>query len=145
MVSTRLAGRRHGIHRSDAVSHTFLLNLDCKADVRHRQEDDITKIQYKRRAQSFYLSSLETIFAAHQQLAHPTPTRAAPTGAFSSRFVTVCLTGSEEGGVDILAFQVTEQAVAMVQADMIEASVDPGTVRVKREEGDRYVPDVFYR
>jgi nuclear protein localization family protein 4 len=40
---------------------------------------------------------------------------------------------------------VTEQAVAMVQADMIEASVDPGTVRVKREEGDRYVPDVFYR
>lgn len=127
------------------MSHTFLLNLDCKADVRHRQEDDITKIQYKRRAQSFYLSSLETIFAAHQQLAHPTPTRAAPTGAFSSRFVTVCLTGSEEGGVDILAFQVTEQAVAMVQADMIEASVDPGTVRVKREEGDRYVPDVFYR
>ncbi|KAI5449687.1 nuclear protein localization protein 4 [Naganishia albida] len=108
------------------------------------QEDDITKIQYKRHAQSFYLSSLETIFAAHQQLAHPTPTRSSPTGAFSSRFATVCLTGSEEGGVDILAFQVTEQAVAMVQADMIEASVDPGTVRVKREEGDRYVPDVFY-
>ncbi|KAJ9102892.1 hypothetical protein QFC19_004622 [Naganishia cerealis] len=108
------------------------------------QEDDITKIQYKRHAQSFYLSSLETIFAARQQLAHPTATRSSPTGTFSSRFATVCLTGSEEGGVDILAFQVTEQAVAMVQADMIEPSVDPGTVRVKREEGERYVPDVFY-
>ncbi|KAJ9114021.1 hypothetical protein QFC22_005841 [Naganishia vaughanmartiniae] len=108
------------------------------------QEDDITKIQYKRHAQSFYLSSLETIFAAQQQLLHPTRTRSSPTGTFSSRFATVCLTGSEEGGVDILAFQVTEQAVAMVQADMIEPSVDPGTVRVKREEGARYVPDVFY-
>ncbi|KAJ9092349.1 hypothetical protein QFC21_006849 [Naganishia friedmannii] len=108
------------------------------------QEDDITKIQYKRHAQSFYLSSVETIFAAQQQLLHPTRTRSSPTGTFSSRFATVCLTGSEEGGVDILAFQVTEQAVAMVQADMIEPSVDPGTVRVKREEGARYVPDVFY-
>lgn len=44
-----------------------------------------------------------------------------------------------------MAFQVTEQAVAMVEADMIEASVDPGIVRVKREEGARYIPDVFHR
>ncbi|TFY76634.1 hypothetical protein EWM64_g7379 [Hericium alpestre] len=39
----------------------------------------------------------------------------------------------------------------MVQADMIEASVDPGIMRVKEEnrgeDGDatRYVPDVFFR
>lgn len=44
-----------------------------------------------------------------------------------------------------MAFQVTEQAVAMVEADMIEPSVDPGVVRVKREKGDRYIPDVFHR
>jgi nuclear protein localization family protein 4 len=90
------------------------------------------------------MSSLELIFAAHQQLAHPNPTRSSPTGTFSSRFVTCVLTGTQDGGIDILAFQATEQAVAMVQADMIEASVDPGTVRVKREEDARYVPDVFF-
>ncbi len=101
-------------------------------------------MQYKRHPQSFYMSSLELIFAAHQQLAHPNPTRSSPTGTFSSRFVTCVLTGTEDGGIDILAFQATEQAVAMVQADMIEASVDPGTVRVRREEGARYVPDVFF-
>lgn len=44
-----------------------------------------------------------------------------------------------------MAYQVTEQAVAMVQADMIEGSVKPGMMRVKKEEGSRYVPDVFYR
>jgi nuclear protein localization family protein 4 len=43
-----------------------------------------------------------------------------------------------------MAFQASEQAVAMVRADMIEASVDPGTVRVKKEEKSRYIPDVFY-
>lgn len=32
----------------------------------------------------------------------------------------------------------------MRQADMVEASVDPGTVRVKKEGKERYVPDVFY-
>lgn len=43
-----------------------------------------------------------------------------------------------------MAFQASEQAVAMVRADMIEASVEPGIVRVKKEEKKRYIPDVFY-
>jgi nuclear protein localization family protein 4 len=58
------------------------------------------------------------------------------------------LTATEEGQVDIAAYQASEQAVAMVEADMIEASVEPGIVRVKedeRTEGNaRYVPDVFF-
>ena len=43
-----------------------------------------------------------------------------------------------------MAFQASEQAVAMVAADMIEASVEPGMVRVKKEGAGRYIPDVFY-
>jgi nuclear protein localization family protein 4 len=88
---------------------------------------------------------LETIFSAQMQLLYPTATRSSPTGTYSSRFVTCVLTGDQSGGAEALAFQVAEQGVAMVQADMIEASVDPGTVRVKQEESTRYVPDVFYR
>ena len=63
--------------------------------------------------------------------------------------VTAVLTGTEDGGIDISAYQVSEQACAMVDADMIEASVDPGIVRVKEEDRSqdnaRYVPDVFFR
>ena len=112
-------------------------------------EEDRTKVTYKRHPQSFYLSSLEVIFAAIVQNANPTPSRASFTGKFGSRMVTAVLTGTEEGGIDIAAYQVSEQACAMVDADMIEASMDPGIVRVKEEDRGtdtaRYVPDVFFR
>lgn len=112
-------------------------------------EDDRTRNLYKRHPQSFFLSSLEAIFAAHIQNDHPTSSRSSPTGQFSSRMVTAVLTGTENGEIDIAAYQVSEQACAMVAADMIEASVDPGIVRVKEEdrstENARYVPDVFFR
>lgn len=112
-------------------------------------EEDRTKSVYKRHPDSFYLSSLEVIFAATLQLQNPTPSRSSVTGKFSSRLVTAVATATEEGGVDIAAYQVSEQACAMVEADMIEASVDPGIVRVKEEDRNensaRYVPDVFFR
>ncbi|OCH88601.1 polyubiquitin-tagged protein recognition complex Npl4 component [Obba rivulosa] len=111
--------------------------------------EDRTKVTYKRHPQSFFLSSLETIFAAHVQNANPTPSRSSPTGLFASRMITAVLTGTEDGGIDVSAYQVSEQACAMVDADMVEASVDPGIMRVKEEdrtqESARYVPDVFYR
>ena len=113
------------------------------------REDDRSKTVYKRHPQSFYLSSLEAIFAAHVQLANPTPSKSSRTGAFSSRMVTAILTGTEDGAIDVSAYQVTEQACAMVEADMIEASVDPGIMRVKEEDRStdnaRYIPDVFFR
>lgn len=111
--------------------------------------EDRSKNVYKRHPQSFFLSSLETAFAAHLQQLYPTPSRSSSTGVFASRLVTAVASATEEGGVDIAAYQVSEQACAMVDADMIEASVDPGTMLVKQEdrtEGSaRYVPDVFFR
>ncbi|KAH8835856.1 NPL4 family-domain-containing protein [Flagelloscypha sp. PMI_526] len=111
-------------------------------------EDDRTKSVYRRHPGSFSLSSLEAIFAATLQQKNSTPTRSSYSGTFSSRFVTACLTANKEGNVDILTFQVSQQAEAMVDADMIEASVDPGIVRVKEEDRSatsaRYVPDVFF-
>ena len=112
-------------------------------------EEDRTKNIYKRHPYSFYLSSLEVIFAARLQLENPTVSRSSTTGKFASRLVTAVATATEDGGVDINAYQVSEQACAMVDADMIEASVDPGIVRVKEEDRSenaaRYVPDVFFR
>ncbi|KAJ7101003.1 NPL4 family-domain-containing protein [Mycena crocata] len=111
-------------------------------------EEDRTKNVYKRHPGSFYMSSLEAIFAASMQKSNPTPSKSSPTGQFASRLVTAILTATEDGQVDIAAYQVSEQACAMVEADMIEASVDPGIVRVKEEDrtqgSARYVPDVFF-
>ncbi|KAF8559307.1 polyubiquitin-tagged protein recognition complex, Npl4 component [Imleria badia] len=112
-------------------------------------QDDRTKNVYKRHAQSYFVSSLEAIFSATIQNANPAPSRLSSSGAFGSRMVTAILTATEDGQVDISAYQVSEQACAMVAADMIEASVEPGIVRVKEEDRSqdsaRYVPDVFYR
>lgn len=111
--------------------------------------EDKTVNVYKRHPQSFFLAGLETIFAATVQRSNPTPSRSSPTGQFASRMVTAVLTGTEDGNIDISAYQVSEQACAMVEADMIEASLDPGIVRVKEEDRSvdsaRYVPDVFFR
>ncbi|OBZ79306.1 Nuclear protein localization protein 4 [Grifola frondosa] len=111
--------------------------------------EDKTKNVYKRHPQSFYLSCVEAIFAAHVQNANPTPSRSSFSGSFGSRMVTAVLTGTADGAIDVSAYQVSEQACAMVAADMIEASVEPGIVRVKEEDRSqdsaRYVPDVFFR
>ncbi|KAF4623437.1 hypothetical protein D9613_001678 [Agrocybe pediades] len=110
--------------------------------------EDRTKNVYKRHPQSFYLSSLEAIFAATLQKANPTPSKSSPNGQYASRLVTAVLTATEDGQIDVSAYQVSEQAVAMVDADMIEASVEPGIVRVKEESREqdsaRYIPDVFF-
>ncbi|KAL0576570.1 nuclear protein localization protein 4 [Marasmius crinis-equi] len=111
-------------------------------------EEDRTKNIYKRHSQSFLMSSLEAIFAATMQSRYPTASKSSPTGKFSSRLVTAILTATEDGQVDVSAYQVSEQAMAMVEADMIEASVDPGIVRLKEEDrtagSARYIPDVFF-
>ena len=103
---------------------------------------DKTKTLCKRHGDSFFLSSLETTFAARQQLDHPLKTKSSPTGSFSSRLVTAVLCGTPDGGIDLACYMVSEQGCAMVDADMIEATVDPNTVRIKLEsEGEgRYVP-----
>ncbi|KAH9050459.1 polyubiquitin-tagged protein recognition complex Npl4 component [Lactarius hengduanensis] len=113
--------------------------------------EDRTKNVYKRHPDSFFLSSLEVLFASHLQSQYRTPSRSSPSGYFASRLVTAVLTATKDGDVDIAAYQVSEQAVGMLQADMIEASVSPGIMRVKEdsrgEDGGtaRYVPDVFFR
>lgn len=99
----------------------------------------------KRHKDSFFLSSLEAAFSAHLQAANPNPSRYSMSGRYGSKFVTCVLSGTEEGAIDVSAYQISEQGVGMVKSDMIEASVAPGIVRVKPSEGERYVPEVFYR
>lgn len=69
------------------------------------------------------------LLSAAYQISHPLATKFSPTGTYSSRFVTCCLTGTEEGGIDVLAWQAAEQGEAMVKAGIVEATVDQGRGR----------------
>ncbi|CAH7671124.1 NPL4 family-domain-containing protein [Phakopsora pachyrhizi] len=130
-----------------------MIYTDLTPDETSAESKMAGKVLYKRHAYSFFLSSLETIFAANQQASRPNPSRFSASGRFSSKFVTCVITGNQEGQIDVTAYQASDQAVAMVKADIIEASVEPGTVRLKEEDRSqqatstslRYIPDVFYR
>lgn len=122
-----------------------MIYTDLMAETADKAKQAAGKVVPKRHANSFFLSSLEVIFSATLQHQHPNPSRFSDSGSFSSKFVTCVLSGDLSGDIAVEAYQVSDQAMAMVDADMIEASVDPGIMRVKEEGPTRYIPDVFYR
>ncbi|KAK9453973.1 NPL4 family-domain-containing protein [Dipodascopsis uninucleata] len=99
----------------------------------------------KRHADSYFLSSLEICFAATMQSKYPSFTRWSDSGKFSSKFVTCVISGNLESQIEISAYQVSNTAEAMVQADIIEPSVSPSLMLIKEPTDQRYVPDVFFR
>ncbi|KAJ1652355.1 nuclear protein localization protein 4 [Dispira simplex] len=99
----------------------------------------------KRHIGSYFMSSLECVFAAQMQLRNPNPCKWSPSGHFGSKFVTCVVSGNGDGGIDITAYQMTTVAMAMVDADIIEPTVDPSQMRVKPADAKRYVPDVIYK
>ena len=137
--------RVESLAQSCGLKVVGIVYTDLNADVSTESAKKEGKVIHKRHGNSFFLSSLEVLFSASLQRSYPNASKYSASGKFSSKFVTCVLSGDAEGNIAIEAYQVSDQAMAMVEADMIEASVDPGVMRVKEELPTRYIPDVFFR
>ncbi|KAG0314423.1 nuclear protein localization protein 4 [Dissophora globulifera] len=99
----------------------------------------------RRHIDSYFFSSQECHFAAMMQHRHPNATKYSSTGTFGSKFVTCVISGNLEGNIDVASYQVSNTCVGMVDADIVEPSVEPGIMRVREPTSDRYIPDVFFK
>ena len=55
--------------------------------------------------------------AGRFQAAHPNPSRLAPSGYFGSKFVTVIVTGKENGEIDFRGYQISNQVKLIISKD----------------------------
>ncbi|KAG4303490.1 hypothetical protein PCK1_000008 [Pneumocystis canis] len=99
----------------------------------------------KRHVNSFFLSSLEVVFAATMQLKYKNITKWSKTGEFGSKFVTCVVSANKEGRIDIFAYQVSNTAMALVDAKIIEPSIDPSIMLIRKDQQDVYIPEVFFQ
>lgn len=98
----------------------------------------------KRHKDSYFLSCLEVLMAARNQVRHVNATKHSNSRHFSSKFVTCVVTGNLKGEIEPRAYQVSGSAEALVKADVICGSTQPNMLYINETSGTRYVPDVFY-
>ncbi|KAG2731923.1 hypothetical protein G9P44_005510 [Scheffersomyces stipitis] len=107
--------------------------------------DGITMLPWENEAEdSYFLSNLEILMAARNQIQHANITKFSSSGQFSSKFVTCVISGGLNGEIEPRSYQVSTSAEALVRADIITGSTQPSRLYVNSSNDRRYVPDVAY-
>jgi nuclear protein localization protein 4 homolog len=86
----------------------------------------------KRHEHSYILSSAEVMFTSQMQQRFRIDTQYGSV----SRFVSVVVSGNEEGGIEAKAYMVSNDCESMVSESIVEASVEPSLMRVKDTSRD---------
>ncbi|XP_043280769.1 nuclear protein localization protein 4 homolog [Venturia canescens] len=103
-------------------------------------------VKHVRNIESHFLSAQECIMAGNFQNQHPNPCRFSPSGAFGSKFVTVCVTGDKKNQVHMECYQVSNQCMALVRDGCLVPTKDAPELGYVIESTDKqYVPDVYYK
>jgi len=125
-------------------------NLHSKCQVVGMMYTDLTndsgKVLYHRNKDSYFISSTECYFMAKQQVKHPTvlpfpSSKTQLTTNWSSRFVTLVLTGNEHGSIDIMAYQVSMMAESLSKMNILEPSSSSSLMCINEKEN----VDLYYR
>jgi len=104
------------------------------------------KVKETRNAKTHFVTAEEAIMAGRLQASHPNPCRLAPSGYFGSKFVTVVVTGKENGEIDFRGYQISNQGQALAVDGTIVPTIDAPEYGYTRETTDElYCPDIFYR
>lgn len=98
----------------------------------------------KRHKDSYFLSCLEVMMAARNQIKYPNKTKYSSGGEFSSKFVTCVISGGLNSDIEPRSYQVSINAEALVKADIITSSTQPSMMYINETTDQRYVPDVLY-
>ncbi|KAJ2742256.1 nuclear protein localization protein 4 [Coemansia pectinata] len=133
------------VRRADAVADACGLKVVGMIFTDLEPATESGRVVYRRHANSYFLTSLECRLAAYMELKHPNASRWARGGHFGSKFVTCCVSGNEDGDIDVTAWQLSNSAMAMQAANLIVPSSVPSKMCVLEPTKTRYVPDVFYK
>ena len=99
-----------------------------------------------RSGDTFFLSAQDCIHAAYFQNKYPSPSQLSKSGKFGSKFVTVCISGNSSNTIEMFAYQVSNQCMALVRDNiLLPAREHPGLAYVKISTAEQFVPDVFFR
>lgn len=91
----------------------------------------------------YLLTSNEIIQIAKMQNKAPSPCKRALSGKCGSKFISVIATGNAQGQIDLHAYQVSDQCMALVKDGIITSTQDPLLLRTKKTS-KRFIPDVMY-
>ncbi|KAJ2829391.1 nuclear protein localization protein 4 [Coemansia erecta] len=131
--------------RADAVAAVCGMQLVGMIFTDLTPMEEPGKVLFRRHADSYFMTSLECRLAAYMQLQRPNASRWARGGQFGSKFVTCCVSGNQDNGIEVTSWQVSNSAMAMQRADLMVPSSVPSKMCVQEATPTRYVPDVFYR